>query len=139
MWLRLGVVPLLLLIPLSSTSAVPLTPVKAEPVGPGGGGAMFWPAISPHDPKLMFVSCDMNGFYRSEDGGHTWSMLDGRQMHGTYRPNSHVMFPPGDPDPVFAYGYAGGAGALNVSGALIGVALSCTASSLGLTRTLTTF
>src|SRR5713226_7752086 len=95
--------------------AVPLTPVKAEPVGPGGGGAMFWPAISPHDPKLMFVSCDMNGFYRSEDGGHTWSMLDGRQMHGTYRPNSHVMFPPGDPNTVFAYGYAAGAGELRIS------------------------
>src|SRR5436853_7074473 len=90
----------------SPAGAVPLTPVKAEPVGPGGGGAMFWPAVSPHDPKLMFVSGDMNGFYRSEDGGRSWTMLDGRQMHATYRPSSHVIFHPKDPNTVFAYGFA---------------------------------
>src|SRR5439155_13923050 len=65
----------------AAAPGVPLTPSKAEPVGPGGGGALFWPAVSPHDPKLMFVSCDMNGFYRSEDGGASWTMVDGRQMH----------------------------------------------------------
>jgi photosystem II stability/assembly factor-like uncharacterized protein len=112
----LGLIPLLLLlVPVTAGGAVPLTPVSAAPAGPGGGGAMFWPAISPHDPKLMFVSCDMNGFYRSEDSGQTWTMIDGRQMHGTYRPDSHVMFLPRDPNTMYAYGYARGAGALRVS------------------------
>src|SRR5690348_6973012 len=83
--------PLLIWPAASSGAALPLTPVKAEPVGPGGGGSMFWPAISPHDPNLMFVSCDMNGFYRSEDGGRTWTMLDGRRMRASYSPNSHVF------------------------------------------------
>ena len=31
--------------------------------GFGGGGAMFWPAISPHDPDYAFVACDMTGSY----------------------------------------------------------------------------
>jgi len=51
------------------------------PVGPGGGGAMYAPAISPHNPNLMFISCDMSGVYRSTDGGASWTMLDYRQIH----------------------------------------------------------
>ena len=38
-------------------------------LGPGGGGAIFNAVGSPHDPKLLFVQCDMTGVYRSEDGG----------------------------------------------------------------------
>ena len=44
-------------------------------VGLGGGGAMFAPAISPHDPNLLFVGCDMGGVYRSADGGESWTMI----------------------------------------------------------------
>jgi len=55
---------------------------KYYPVGMGGGGAMYAPASSPHDAKLMFVSCDMSGFYRSEDGGQSWQMIDFRQTKG---------------------------------------------------------
>src|SRR5438270_13749864 len=96
-------------------SAVPLTPVKAEPVGPGGGGSMFWPAVSPRDPRLMFVSCDMNGFYRSADGGHTWTMLDGRLLRATYNPSSHVWFHPRDPKTLYVCAYAQGQGTLRIS------------------------
>lgn len=78
-------------------------PVQVEPVGLGGGGAMFRPAISPHDPKLIFVSCDMGGFYRSEDGGRSWRMIDGRQMRGS--PNCPVAFHPKDPRVIYAYGF----------------------------------
>lgn len=28
-------------------------------MGIGGGGAMFYPAVSPHNPDLVFVSCDL--------------------------------------------------------------------------------
>jgi hypothetical protein len=34
-----------------------------EFVGPGGGGAMFSPTVSPHDPGVALVSCDMTGSY----------------------------------------------------------------------------
>ncbi len=51
------------------------------PIGLSGGGAMFGPAISPVDPQRMLVHCDMSAAYRSEDGGHTWTMIPANQLH----------------------------------------------------------
>ena len=45
-------------------------------LGPGGGGAQFFPAVSPHDPNLVLVACDMTGAYISEDGGKSWRQFD---------------------------------------------------------------
>ena len=39
------------------------------PVGLSGGGGMFAPAISPSDPDLMMINCDMGAAYLSEDAG----------------------------------------------------------------------
>jgi len=43
--------------------------------GFGGGGAMFFPAISPHNPDYAFVACDMTGSYVTCDGGLSWRMF----------------------------------------------------------------
>ena len=48
-------------------------------IGPGGGGAMFHPAISPHDPLTALLACDMTGAYITHDGGHTWRMFNLRE------------------------------------------------------------
>lgn len=45
-------------------------------IGPGGGGAMFQPTISPHDPNTVVVHCDMTGAYISHDGGKSWRMFN---------------------------------------------------------------
>src|ERR1700716_265058 len=45
-------------------------------IGPGGGGAMFHPSISPHDPNTVLVSCDMTGSYITHDGGKSWRMFN---------------------------------------------------------------
>src|SRR5262245_5660247 len=45
-------------------------------VGPGGGGAMFHPSVSPHDLETVLVSCDMTGAYISHDGGKSWRMFN---------------------------------------------------------------
>jgi len=45
-------------------------------VGPGGGGAMFHPTVSPHDVDTVLVSCDMTGAYISHDGGKSWRMFN---------------------------------------------------------------
>jgi photosystem II stability/assembly factor-like uncharacterized protein len=45
-------------------------------IGPGGGGAMFNPTISPHDANTVLVSCDMTGSYITHDGGRTWRMFN---------------------------------------------------------------
>jgi len=61
----------------------------AEPavdiLGIGGAGGLFSPAISPLDPKLMFITSDMSGVYRSTDGGQTWRMLHWRQLCDSLR------------------------------------------------------
>ncbi|MBZ5542509.1 MAG: bifunctional hydroxymethylpyrimidine kinase/phosphomethylpyrimidine kinase [Acidobacteriia bacterium] len=45
-------------------------------LGPGGGGAQFHPAVSPHDTNLVLVACDMTGAYISENGGASWRLFD---------------------------------------------------------------
>ena len=72
-------------------------------VGIGGGGAFFHPSGSPHDPKLVFVSSDMGGFYRSEDAGRTWRMLDWRNIVHSRSP----VFHPTDPKVIFAVAWGG--------------------------------
>lgn len=59
--------------------------VTWQTAGPGGGGGMFSPAVSPHDDNLMFVSCDMSGVYRTTNGGENWEMIDYRQLKSSIR------------------------------------------------------
>ena len=41
-------------------------------IGPGGGGSMFHPTVSPHDSRTAVIACDMTGSYITHDGGDTW-------------------------------------------------------------------
>jgi photosystem II stability/assembly factor-like uncharacterized protein len=43
--------------------------------GMGGAGGMFTPTVSPYDPSLMLLSCDMSGAYRSTDAGAHWQLI----------------------------------------------------------------
>jgi photosystem II stability/assembly factor-like uncharacterized protein len=45
-------------------------------IGPGGGGTMRRPAISPHDPKIVVLGCDMTGGYLTQDAGASWRMFN---------------------------------------------------------------
>jgi len=65
-------------------------------VGPGGGGAMFSPTVSPHDPEFTFVSCDMTGSYLTKNGGRSWRMFN---LRGVIR---FYVFDPIDPDVIYA-------------------------------------
>jgi photosystem II stability/assembly factor-like uncharacterized protein len=65
--------------------------------GPGGGGALFNPALSPHDARL-FVTSDMTPLLVSEDAGHAWTMVDFRQAQGGR--NARVQF---TSDPLVLY------------------------------------
>ena len=85
---------------------------RFECMGIGGGGQMYAVGISPHDPKIMHLSCDMGNFYLTEDGGKSWHMVDQLQMNGirSCRPAYH----PTDPDTVYAP-YTRGTSQLRVS------------------------
>ena len=45
-------------------------------IGPGGGGTTRRPAVSPHDPKVAVLGCDMTGGYITTDGGASWRMFN---------------------------------------------------------------
>ena len=61
---------------LAFLSGVQDRPGNFRIIGPGGGGAMFHPVISPHDPNTVLLNCDMTGAYISHDGGKSWRMFN---------------------------------------------------------------
>ncbi len=69
-------------------------------VGIGGGGGLFVPVSSPHDPKLMFIASDMSGVYRSADGGRSWRMLNWRQLSRSI--SCAIAFDPSDANVMYA-------------------------------------
>jgi len=45
-------------------------------IGPGGGGGVMLPTISPFDKDFVVTHCDMTGAYISYDGGLGWRMFN---------------------------------------------------------------
>lgn len=43
-------------------------------IGPGGGGGVLKPTISPFDENFIMTHCDMTAAYVSLDGGKNWNM-----------------------------------------------------------------
>jgi len=44
--------------------------------GPGCGGALYRPTVSPASREVALIACDMTGAYRTGDGGGRWRQLD---------------------------------------------------------------
>lgn len=65
-------------------------------IGYGGGGAMFYPQVSPFNPDFAFVSCDMTGSYVTYNGGGSWRMFNLRS------PVDFYVFDPNDGNTVYA-------------------------------------
>lgn len=57
-------------------------PTSFTPTGIGGGGAFFNPSFSPHKHDELYLTSDMSELFRTSDLGHSWSLLDFRQMQG---------------------------------------------------------
>ena len=82
-----------------------------EGIGLSGGGAMFTPVISPVDPNLIMLNCDMSCAFLSRDGGMTWRMIHHSQLRANI--NCRPAFHPKDVNVIFAA--AGNSGKLCVS------------------------
>lgn len=65
-------------------------------VGEGGGGAMFYPTVSPQNPDYAFVSCDMSQSFVTYNGGQSWRMFC---LRGVVR---YYVFDPIDPNTIYA-------------------------------------
>ena len=72
-------------------------PGDFQVIGPGGGGAMFHPTISPHDVNTVLIACDMTGAYITHDGGRSWRMFN---LRGDV---SFFVFDPLDPKTMYAH------------------------------------
>jgi photosystem II stability/assembly factor-like uncharacterized protein len=81
---------------LSCTAVFAVRPGDFKVLGPGGGGAMFNPTISPHDPNTVLISCDMSGSYITHDGGQSWRMFN---LRGVVQ---FFVFDPLDPKVMYA-------------------------------------
>lgn len=55
------------------------------PKGFGGGGYMYAPSISTHDPNLIALNCDMGGIYYSQNTGQNWTMIPNQMLVGTVK------------------------------------------------------
>jgi len=93
------------------TPAPAMPTYEWQPIGLCGGGGMFAPAISPVDPDLMMVNCDMSGAYISNDGGRHWRMIHHLELRGNTRcrPGLHPK------DTNIMYAPSGWEGGLKVS------------------------
>ena len=92
----------LLMVLIQVANAAP--PSQWLPRGPGGGGALFAPSFSPHNPNELYISCDMSEVFRSTNLGSSWEMQDFRQIQGNRE--SQVRFT-NNPSISFAIDYTG--------------------------------
>ena len=69
-------------------------------IGPGGGGTTASPTVSPNDPKLVVLRCDMTGAYITHDGGNSWRMFNLRAGVSSF------AFDPNHPKRMYAGGAA---------------------------------
>lgn len=65
-------------------------------IGPGGGGTMIIPTISPHDPNIVLEHCDMTGTYITVDGAQSWRMFNLRGGVNTF------AYDPSNPRVIYA-------------------------------------
>ncbi|HKP87917.1 MAG TPA: BACON domain-containing carbohydrate-binding protein [Blastocatellia bacterium] len=79
-------------------------PSQWVPRGPGGGGALFAPSFSPHDPNEVYISCDMSEVFRSTNLGSSWALTDFREIQGNRE--SQVRFT-NNPSILYALDYTG--------------------------------
>ena len=81
-----------------------------QPLGISGSGTMFFPVLSPADPRCAMVQCDMSNVFLTHDGGMNWQMVPTNQVHS----NTHcaAAFDPTNPQIIIA---AGGESTLKIS------------------------
>jgi len=62
-------------------------PSEWRSVGIGGGGALFAPSFSPHNPDEMYLACDMGEVFHTTDLGRHWTTIHFRRLQAwTYSP-----------------------------------------------------
>ncbi|MBI5058645.1 hypothetical protein HZB60_02550 [candidate division KSB1 bacterium] len=74
-----------------------------NPAGIGGGGGLFYPALSPQDSAEFHLACDMGEFFQSSDAGVSWQVPSFRELRSSDR--GRVKY---SGDPLVRYALSGG-------------------------------
>ena len=90
----------------AKTPSPPLAgpPLQWQPRGPGGGGALFAPSFSPHNPNEFYIACDMSEVFHTTNLGASWEVFDFRQIQGSRE--SQIRFT-NNPSILYALDYTG--------------------------------
>ncbi|MBN1578396.1 MAG: hypothetical protein JW913_17675 [Chitinispirillaceae bacterium] len=65
--------------------SVPAQISRWESRGMGGGGALFYPRVNPHNTDELYITCDMALTFHSTNSGRLWDIIDFRQLKsGTF-------------------------------------------------------
>jgi photosystem II stability/assembly factor-like uncharacterized protein len=59
-------------------------PTVWAPRGPGGGGALYSPAISPTNAGEIYIASDMGELFHTTNSGASWSEIDFRQIQSSH-------------------------------------------------------
>jgi hypothetical protein len=73
-----------------------LTDQEWKIIGPGAGGGVFIPTISPFDTNFVFSKGDMTGAFVTYDGGRNWKLFNLMSVVQDFE------FDPSDPDVIYA-------------------------------------
>jgi hypothetical protein len=71
---------LLTVLLLCSSAFVIAQPASFSPRGIGGGGALFFPTISPANDNEYYVACDMSEMFHSTDYGLSYTQIDFQKL-----------------------------------------------------------
>ena len=55
---------------------VALAQISWTIIGPGGGGWLTTIEISPNNPGVVYVGCDVGGIYKSTNNGESWQIIN---------------------------------------------------------------
>ncbi len=58
-------------------------------IGPGGGSDLHYLAIQPDNPDVMYTAGDIEGIYKTTDGGTTWQNTNNNLAHSSFSANAY--------------------------------------------------
>ena len=74
-------------------------------VGPGGGSDLFFIKYHPSNPQILYVGGDIEGLFKSNDGGASWNLINDNVIDFSLGLMSYwtndIVIDPADPDVVY--------------------------------------
>lgn len=65
--------------------------VDWKPIGPGGGSDLKSIAIQPNNPNVVYIGGDIEGIFKTTNGGETWKNINNNLSGGHYPPDIYYI------------------------------------------------